>query len=129
MLIERIRQGARSQSSCIQIDTSYMMSAVWGEGEERPYYPRLCMLADKESGQLLGLEMYQGSDNDAQVTLGKLIGICLQQGAPSEVHVRSELMKAILGDFCKKAGIKLKKLKRLAAIDYAMEELMHRFSL
>ncbi len=36
-------------------------------------------------------------------------------------------MAAILDDFCKKTGIKLKVVKRLPCIDQMMEEMAYRF--
>ena len=61
------------------------------------------------------------------VTLNRLMDICLKNGVPKEIQVRSEAMEAILGDFCKKTGIKLKVIKRLAAIDQMMKEMAYRF--
>ena len=75
----------------------------------------------------MNFEIYQSISDDANVTLNKLIGMCLEKGIPKEIQVRSEAMAAILDDFCKKTGIKLKVVKRLSSIDQVIEEMAYRF--
>jgi hypothetical protein len=127
VLLQKIKKAGNMHNISLQADTSYMPSAVQENNGERPYFPRVFILAEQKSGQILDFEMYQSISDDANVTLNKLIGICLENGIPKEIQVRNEAMAAILDDFCKKTGIKLKVVKRLPAIDQMMEEMANRF--
>ena len=127
ILIQKIKMAGSMGNVSLQVDTLYMPSAVQENKGERPYYPRVFILAEQKSGQILGFEMYQSVSDDANVTLNKLMDICLENGIPKEIQVRSEAMEAILGDFCKKTGTKLKVVKRLSAIDQMMKEMAYCF--
>jgi len=104
-----------------------MPSAVQENKRERPYFPRIFIIVDKKSGQVLDFETYESIDEDGNVTLNKLINMCLGSGVPIEIQVRSEKMVAILEDFCKKTGIKLKFVKGLPYIDHMLEEMAYSF--
>jgi hypothetical protein len=67
------------------------------------------------------------TEDDANVALEKLIGICLENGIPKEIQIRNEAMAAILYDFCNKTGIRLKILKHLSSIDKIVDEMARRF--
>lgn len=127
IMIQKIKMAGSMGNVSLQVDTLYMPSVVQENKGERPYYPRVFILAEQKSGQILDFEMYQSVSDDANVTLNKLMDICLENGIPKEIQVRSEAMEAILGDFCMKTGIKLKVVKRLSAIDQMMKEMAYRF--
>jgi len=127
VLIQKIKKTGSMGNVSLQADTCYMTSAVQENKGERPYFPRVFILAEPKSGQILDFEMYRSISDDANVTLNKLISMCLENGVPKEIQVRSEAMAAILDDFCKKTGIKLKVVKRLSGIDHMMEEMAYRF--
>lgn len=127
ILIQKIKKAGSMGDVLLQADICYMHSPVQENRGERPYFPRVFILAEQKSGQILDFEMYQSIGEDANVTLNKLVGMCLENGIPKEIQVRSEAMVAILSDFCKKTGIKLKVVKRLTSIDRMMEEMAYRF--
>lgn len=127
MLIQKIKKIGIMGNVSLEVDACYMPSAVQEKRSERPYFPRLFILADEKSGQILDVETYESIDEDANVTLNKLINMCLESGVPKEIQVRNERMVAILDDFCKKVGIQLKVVKRLPCIDHMMEEMAYHF--
>lgn len=127
VLIHRIKKAGSMGNVTLQADTCYMSSAVQEEKGQRPYFPRIFVLAESKSGQILDFEVYQNINEDASITLNKLINLCLDRGVPKEIQVRGGAMAAILDDFCHKAGIKLKLVKRLPAVDQLMQELEYRF--
>lgn len=127
MMAQKIKKAERMGNVSVQIDTCYMPSAVQEKRGERPYFPRVFVLAEQKSGQILDFKMYQNIHDDANVTLNKIINFCLENGIPKEIQVRSEAMVAILEDFCKKTDIKLKVVKHLQSIDQMMEEMAFRF--
>ncbi|HVJ48698.1 DUF6930 domain-containing protein [Desulfitobacterium sp.] len=102
LLVQKIKKAGSMGNVSLQVDTCYMPSAVQENRGERPYFPRVFILAEQKSGQILDFEMYQSISDDANVTLNKLIGLCMKDGIPKEIQVRSEAMTAILDDFCKK---------------------------
>lgn len=127
VLIQKIKKAGSMGNVFLQADICYAPSAVQENKGERPYFPRIYVLADQKSGYIIDFEMYQGISNDANIALNKLINICLEKGIPREIQVRSGAMVAILDDFCKRIGIKLKVVKRLSSIDHMIEEMEYRF--
>ena len=127
VLIQKIKKAGSIWNVSLQADICYMISPVQENKGECPYFPRIFIIAEPKSGQILGYEMYHSIRDDAHVSLNKLIDFCLKNGVPKEIQIRSEAMNAILDDFCKKAGIKLKVVKRLSGIDHMMEEMVYRF--
>jgi hypothetical protein len=127
VLIQKLIKAGRATDESLQADTCYLPSAVQENKEERPYFPRAFILANKKSGLILDYDMYQSIGDDADVVLNKLINLCANSGIPKEILVQNDAMAAILDDFCKKVKIKLKIVKRLAAIDQMIEEMAYRF--
>lgn len=126
VLIQKIKKAGSMGNVSFQADICYMISPVRENKGERPYFPRIFVLAEPKSGRILDFEMYKSIGDDADVCLKKLIRMCLKNGVPKEIQVRSEAMSAILEDFCKKTGIRLKVVKCLPGIDYIMEEMEYR---
>lgn len=123
VLIQRLKDAGKSDDLVLQAENCYMPSPVKDEKGGRPYYPRICVFVDQQTGQIMEYEMYKSIDEDANVTLNKMIGMCLKSGLPKQIQVSSEKMEAILGDFCKKTGTKLKVVRRLNKVEQMMEEL------
>jgi len=123
VLFQQIKRAGSMRDVSLQVDTCYFPSIVQENKAERPYFPRIFVLAEALSGMLLDCETFENISDDANVTINRLIDICLEKGVPQEIQVRGEAMEAILEDFCKKAGIKLKVVKRLPAIDSFMREM------
>lgn len=127
MLIQRLKKTGRKSKHLLQVDISYMPSAVQEKRNARPYFPRLIVIADAQSGMIVDFEMFQRMDDDIDITLNKLIHFSLEYGLPQEIQVRSEAMVAILQDLCDKTGIQLKLVKRLACIDEMMRDMVQHF--
>lgn len=126
ILIQKIKNAGSMGNISLQADTCYMTSPVQEKRGERPYFPRLFILVDQKSGWVMDFEMYQSINDDANVALNKLMNIFLEKGIPKEIQVRGDAMAAILDDFCKKIGVKLRVVKHLSVLDEVMEEMAHR---
>ncbi|MDK2836736.1 MAG: hypothetical protein PWP21_1513 [Thermosediminibacterales bacterium] len=122
MLVYRLKKSKKHKNLILQVDTLYMPSPV-RESNERPYYPRLYVVADAKSGSIMDYEMYKNTKDDADVSLNRMIGMFLNKGLPSEIHVRDERMAAILGDLCKKTGVKMRITNVLPAVDFFINEM------
>lgn len=81
------------------------------------------VVADRATGMIIDFEIYENMQDDVDVAINKLINLCLENGAPGDIQIRSERMEAIFGDFCQKSGIKLKRVKRLSRVDKLLKEL------
>lgn len=127
MIIHKIKKAGSMGNISLQVDTCYMPYPVQENRNERPYFPRVVIVAEQNSRSIIDFEMYQNIRDDANFALNKLVGIFLENGTPKEILVRNEAMVAILDDFCKKTGIKLKTVKRLSIIDHMIEEFAYRF--
>ncbi|MDD2574480.1 MAG: hypothetical protein WCS98_06625 [Bacillota bacterium] len=127
MLIHKIKRAGNMANVTLQADICYMTSAVQENRNERPYYPRIYILIEKETGMVMDFEMYESINDDADVMLNRLIDMFLENGIPKEIQIKGRAMEAILGDFCKKAGIKLKAVKSLSGIDQILREVDQRF--
>ena len=127
VLIQKLKKAGSMGSVSLQADIRYMASAVQEIKGERPYYPRVFLLAEQNSGQILDFELFQSIRDDVDITLNKLSSMFIENGLPKEIQVRSEAMASILDDLCKKTGIKLKLINELPAIDQMMEMMAEIF--
>jgi len=127
LLIQRIKRAKRLGDDPLQADICYLPFPVQEKSVERPFFPRIFILAEENSGLIIDFETYQNVKEDANVVLNKLIGICLEKGVPKEIQVRSEKMAAILEDLCQRAKIELAMVETLSSIDQALEEMANVF--
>ena len=126
-LIHNVKKAGSRGNVSLEIDICYSPSAVQESRTERGYYPRLFVIADKNNGTIIDFGMHKDIREDVNVTLNKLINLCLNKGVPKEIQVRDDKMTAILQDFCRNSGINLKKVKHLRVIDYMIDEMANRF--
>lgn len=127
LLIQRIKRARRMGDVPLQADICYLPSPVQERKGERPFFPRIFLLVEVKSGLVIDFETYQSVNDDANVVLNRLIGICLEKGVPKEIQVRSEKMAAILEDLCQKANIELAIVETLSSIDLVLEEMVKDF--
>lgn len=69
-----------------------MPSAIQENKGERPYFPRVFILAEQKSCMLMDFEMYESIIDDAIGTINKLINICLGKGIPKEIWAYFQTM-------------------------------------
>lgn len=127
LLIRRIKNTGSMGNVTLQIDTCYMPSPVQDSRNERPYFPRVFIMAEQKTRYILDFEIYEHISNDADVAIKRLINFIMERGMPKEIRVRSDAMVAILIDLCRKTDIKLKRVKRLPVIDHIIDEMSYRF--
>lgn len=96
---------------------------------DRPANPSLCLIMDAESELALKCEM-QKPEEDAMVAMAEeIVGFILTCGAPKEIRVSNILLEAVLEQICDVCGIKLRRVKRLKAVQgflRGMREFMSR---
>ena len=124
-LLEDLRN-AEKCDAVLEMDIVYTGAAVMDERYQRPANPCLCLAADARSGLMLKAEM-AGPEEDAGVALAEaLLDIIFRFGAPKEVRVGNVIIEATLEQICREAGIRLRRVKKLQAIEEFRQE-MRRF--
>ena len=123
LLIYRIKKAGRKRNLILQADICYFPAPVQNSKNERPYYPRIFLLLDKQSGLAIRYKMFDIRDDDVHICLNELVSFCMEQGVPGEIIVRGEAMETILDDFCNKTNVKLTVVDRLPDIDNILEEM------
>ena len=110
----------RASEKCdavLEADIVYTGAAVMDEEYERPANPCLCLVADACSEMMLKADM-TGPEEDAGVTLADaMIDFIFRFGAPKEIRVSNVIVEAILEQICREAGIRLRRVKKLKAIE------------
>ncbi len=111
-------QNAKRQNGVIlQLDVDYMPQPVQEDKSERPYFPRLLLVADKAEEMVLQYEVYPDVSEDAEQVINAMIAICLNHGRPEKIEIQSEAMFSILKDFCQKTQIGLEQVSDLAIVN------------
>jgi hypothetical protein len=107
-----------------EVDFFYLPQAVQ-EKEERPYYPRTILAVDHYSG--LALECHLANSGNFVSELREAFLKVLEQieSMPGEVLVKREESFKLLEPITSRLRIKLRKVKKLPALEEAQESLLN----
>lgn len=109
----------------LEADVAVLGVSVNDKKYKKPANPATCMIADAASGMMLKCGL-QEPDEDVIVSLAEeLIGFIFQYGAPKEIRVSNILVEAGLEQICQVCGVKLRRVRRLAAIEEFREGMKH----
>lgn len=123
LCIRKILKKPLRQDTPWEIDVFHLSGGVILD-RDRPYYSRCAMLAHKESGFLLGVEMPEPDRQSHLVLRDVLLKAIEQHGLlPAELHVRDELAWKTLKPLTDKLGCALKQKQTLPAILEAKQSL------
>ena len=107
----------------LEADLVYSGAAVTDEEYDRPANPCLCLLAEAKTGMMLKADM-TGPEEDAGMALAEaVVGNSEIARAPKEIRVRNVVIEAVLAHLCREAGIRLRRVKRLQAVDDFLQEM------
>lgn len=95
------------------------------EQDEAPYFPLVLVCLNPTSGVLLKPVLSKTGDGQ-DIAAGFAEMILSAKAAPERIELRDEQTKAILSDFCGKAGIQAAIADDLSDLDDAMLQMMHR---
>ncbi len=111
----------------LEIDLLSMPTAV-GEKGERPILPYLLLVADSQSGMILGFELLKVEDSlagmQAQIPMKLAHWLAQAQIVPKEIKARSKLMTELLSPLTKALNIKLRQSDSLPSIDAVMDSML-----
>ena len=121
-LIQELRD-TQKVDTVLEADLVYSGAAVADEEYDRPANPCLCLLAEAKTGMMLTADM-KGPEEDAGVALAEaVVRFTLTYGAPKEIRVRNVVIEAVLDHLCREAGIRLRRVKHLQAVDDFLQEM------
>lgn len=110
----------------IEIGLPYMPTPIAEKGQ-RPYFPRGLMLADAESGLILGIDMIAPCETAAELDLAIAAGISkiflTNDALPEEIKVGTTELFRLLRGWSQKLNIKLRQTDDLPAIEQAKESM------
>lgn len=109
----------------------FLMPGMFGERGSRPQMAYIFMVVDKNSGAILsGEPLYVDTtfaDMLAEVPK-RMVDICLKiQGVPSEIQVGSERVEWLLSSLSSIMDCKIKRVRRLRALDNARDAMFQFF--
>jgi len=101
----------------LEADIAYLGAEVVDKKYARPTNPRLCLVGEAKNGIILTADMTE-PEEDANISLAEsIVKYILNYGAPKEIRVSNDIVGAALASICEFAGIKLRRVKKLPALD------------
>jgi hypothetical protein len=112
----------------LEIDLSMMNEPVRDKARERPFFPFMLMLADHESGMILGVDLLTPLPS-MEAMWSEVPAIVVEKLAegfpPKEIQVKDDMLYILLQAVAQEAGFAIKKQSHLKAIDHAKRELQN----
>lgn len=110
----------------LEIDFYMMEEPVQEKRNERPFFPFMLMLADHESGMIVGIDMRTPlpSLEEMWSEIPAIVVEKLADGLPpKEIHIKDDMLYLLLQPVAEEVGFKLKKQPHLKQINRAKREL------
>jgi len=110
----------------LEIDLNMMDEPVQEKTGERPFFPFMLMLADHDSGMILGVDLLTPLPSMEAMwsEVPALVVEKLAEGfPPKEIQVKDDMLYFLLQPVAQELGFSLKKQSRLKEIDRAKREL------
>ena len=105
----------------LECEALHMFEPVQGEP---PYLPAYIAALDSARGEVLPPVMAQSAWPDPDLFVNDFANALIQSGTrPERILVRTDETRALLREFCKKAGIRLAKRKKLPALKAFLDDL------
>lgn len=110
----------------LEIDVYMMDTPVQEKAKERPFFPFMLMLADNESGMILGIEMLTPLPSLEEMW-SEVPAIVVEKLAddlpPREIQVKNDMLYRVLQPVAQELGFSIKKRSSLKSIGRAKREL------
>ena len=90
---------------------------------ERPGIVRMLMLADTDSGMILGTEILHPDEVEGEALVNYLVSLMFDSGRPREIRVCNDIIKHYISSLCKVGNIKLRKVKKIPIFQKFIEGL------
>jgi hypothetical protein len=125
--VQRIKKAIRSRQGAWEADFFLAPTPVQERKDERPYFPYTLMWVDRRTTMILPTELTAPGQHRAGFQT-HLLDLIEQMGQmPAEVHVAQQDAYDLLEPITSKLDIKLKRNRRLSALEDARASLMSFF--
>ncbi len=101
----------------LEADIAPMGVPVGDKKYDRPANPVICLVADAKSEMILKCEMKEPGADPIVTLAEEIIGFIFAYGAPKEIHVSNVIVESGLEQICDVCKIKLRRIKKLKAIE------------
>lgn len=111
----------------LEMDIVYQAAKINDKSYERPGNVRMIAIAEARTGLIMKVQPLDPEDDQIAELANSCIDFIAKFGAPKEIRVGNVIVEAALEEICRITGTKLKRVKRLQAIDEfinGMEERM-----
>lgn len=88
-------------------------ASIDDEEYERPGLVRMLMLADTNTGMILGADIIRPDEFEGDALINRILSLLFDSERPREIRVCNDIMKHYLSGLCKMGNIKLKKVKKM----------------
>ena len=108
----------------LEFEVVYLPTPIQGKKEERPYFPRIILLADKTSGLPVDFQMADKNDEYEIIAIEMLTRFIEDNGKPESINVRDERTGNIIEDFCQKIGVEAIEGMGMPTVDNFLENML-----
>jgi len=123
-LIDELKDFPQAKNFVLEAALFIMPNPVAEKGK-RPYFPKMLMLADGQSGMILGFQLIQpqatDTENYAEISRHFFEALRKPEVRPQEIRVGSDLLFDLLKGLNQQLNIKLRQTDDLPAIEAARE--------
>lgn len=120
--LRRLKAVKPNQNLVIEADTYYLPSPVKEKG--RPYFPKVCVFIDHQSGMALSVEMVEDIQTEGHKFIENLMGFIEQNHLkPAKLLVAREETYHLFHDVCERIGVRLEKVDYLQFVEEFREEM------
>jgi hypothetical protein len=125
-LIDELKSFPQAKNLVLEIALFRMPNPI-GEKGKRPYFPKMLMLADARNGMILGFQLLQPKDTDAEnyLEIVRSVFAALEEleTRPQEIRVAADALFDLLKGSSQELNIKLRQTDELPAIEAAQREM------
>ncbi len=118
-------KGRMPGDASVEVDFYMLEEPIQENKQERPFFPYILMLAEHESGFILGTELLKplpSMEAMWEQIPAKVVESLANTLEPKEILVQNEFLKSLLQLLEEELGIKIRKVSRLTAINRAKKE-------
>jgi hypothetical protein len=115
----------KKQNATVEVDIQMMEEAVRDKSFDRPYFPFMLMIAEKQSHMILGVDLLSplpSIDEMWEIVPEKVTEILANYLLPREIQTKDPLIALLLSPLEKEVGSKVNLVKRLPTIEHAKRE-------
>ena len=115
----------KMENATVQVDVQMMEEAVRDKSFDRPYFPFMLMIAEKQSHMILGFDLLSplpSLEEMWETVPEKVTEILANYLLPGEIQTKDPLIALLLSPLEKEVGLKVNLVKSLPTIEYAKRE-------